>query len=149
MPIPGSGSTAPVLFGIGQNTNIPTAPVSPLIFPVKDPTINGASLFTANVVDPAGVTLSWTEPDGAAPYGYKVALFVLRPLGDGTSNYFPAGTFTTGKTSMTLPPLQSGQTYVMALSARVDGKADVEKSPNRSSLPTAYATVVSAPITTN
>jgi len=149
MPIPGSSSTAPVLFGVGQNTNIPAAPISPLIFPVKDPTINGTSLFTTGAVNPTGITLSWSESDGAAPYGYKVALFLLRSLSDGTSNYFPAGTFTTGKTSMTLPPLQSGQTYVMALSARVDGKADVEKSPNRSALPTAYATVVSAPITTN
>jgi hypothetical protein len=149
MPIPGSSSTAPVLFGTGQNTSTPAAPVGPLIFPVKNPMINGTSLFTANAVNAAGVTLSWSEPDGAAPYGYKVALFLLRPRGDGTSNYFPAGTFITGKTSMTLPPLQSGQTYVMALSARVDGKADVENSPNRSGLPTAYATVVSAPITTN
>jgi hypothetical protein len=72
---------------------------------------------------------------------------MLRPQGDGTFNYFPAGTFTTGKTTATLPPLQSGQTYVFAISARIDGKADVEKSPNRSALPTAYATVISAPIT--
>jgi hypothetical protein len=149
MPIPGSSSTATVLFGTGQNTAIPTAPVSPLVFPVKNPTINGTSLFTANTFSPAGLTLSWSKPDGTTPYGYKVALFILRPRGDGTSNYFPAGTFTTGKTSVTLPPLQSRQTYVFALSARVDGKANVETSPNRSSLPTAYSTVISAPITTN
>ena len=147
MPVPGSNATVPVLFGTGQNTGIPTGPISPLVFPVKDPTINGTSLFTATSVGSAGVTLSWERPNGASPYGYKVALFTLRPSGNGTVNYFPGPTFTTSKTSMTLPPLQSGETYVFALSARVDGKANVETSPNRSSLPTGYSTVISAPIT--
>ena len=147
MPVPGSNATVPVLCGTGQNTGIPTGPISPLVFPVKDPTINGTSLFTANSVVSVGVTLSWERPNGASPYGYKVALFTLRPSGNGTVNYFPGSTFTSSKTSMTLPPLQSGQTYVFALSARVDGKANVETSPNRSSLPTGYSTVISAPIT--
>ena len=149
MPIPGSSATVPVLFGTGENTAVPSAPLSPLVYPVKDPTINGLSLFTASTVNASGVMLGWSLPSGSAPYGYKVSLFKLRTLGDGTSNYFPAATFTTGKTSIALPPLESGQTYVFALSARVDGKANVETSPNRSSLPTGYATVISAPITTN
>jgi hypothetical protein len=38
-------------------------------------------------------------------------------------------------------------TYVFIIAAEVDGRANIESSPNRSALPTAYANVVSAPIT--
>lgn len=149
MPIPNSSDTTPVLFGAGENTAIPSEAVAPLILPVQNPMINGASLFTATSLNPSGITLSWSPPTGMQPTFYKVAAFILRTQSDGSRNYFSAGTFSTAKTAMTLPPLQSGQTYVFAVSAKVDGRANVEASPNRSSLPTAYATLVSAPITTN
>jgi hypothetical protein len=43
--------------------------------------------------------------------------------------------------------LTPGQTFVVVISARLDARANVETSPNRSALPTAYANIVSAPIT--
>jgi hypothetical protein len=65
----------------------------------------------------------------------------------GVPNYLSAGVFYTSQTSVTLPPLSAGNTYVFAINALVDGTANIQSSPNRSSLPTGFANVVSAPIT--
>lgn len=148
IPTP-SGTPSTFLFQDGVNTTIPTAPVSPLALPVQNPTINGASLFTANTVSPSGVTLSWTAPSsGATPYAYKASLLRWSTFPNGSMGYIGGATFYTGKTSMTLPLLQSSSTYVIMLTTEVDGRANVETSPNRSALPTAAASVISAPITT-
>ena len=144
-----SGTAATFLFTDGVNTTIPTTPVSPLALPVQNPMLNGASLFAANTVSPSGVTLSWSAPSsGAAPYAYKATLFQWTTLPDGSMRYAESGAFYTGKTTMTLPPLQPSTTYVIMLTTEVDGRANVETSPRRSSLPTAVASVISAPITT-
>jgi hypothetical protein len=57
------------------------------------------------------------------------------------------GRYTTAKTTVNLPPLLAGKTYLFLITALADGHANVETMPNRSALPTAYASVVSAPIT--
>ena len=67
---------------------------------------------------------------------------------DGSQGYGGIGAWYTGKTSMAVPTLQAGQTYVFMLTTEVDGRANVETSPHRSALPTAVASVISAPITT-
>jgi len=43
--------------------------------------------------------------------------------------------------------LKAGQAFVVMITAIVDGQANMESSPRRSGLPTAYASMVSAPIT--
>lgn len=50
---------------------------------------------------------------------------------------------------MTLPPglLKSGSPYLFLVTALVDGQGNVETAPNRSSLPTARADVISAAMT--
>ncbi|HXR40296.1 MAG TPA: fibronectin type III domain-containing protein [Terracidiphilus sp.] len=145
--IPNSSSTYAFLLYYGEATNLPTLPVSPLVSAVQNPTINGSSFFVASTIDSTSVTLNWSPPTGTALYGYYVRPFVPVTLPDGTMAYLPAGKFGTAKTSMTVPMLSPGQTYVFLLSAEVDGRANMETSPNRSALPTAYANVVSAPIT--
>ena len=103
----------------------------------------------ANTVDATGVTLSWTAPSDSTPTGYKISAFVPRSLPNSVLAYLPAGTFYTAytaKTSAILPLLQAGQTYVFLISAILDGLANFESRPNRSALPTASASVVSAPI---
>ena len=145
-----SGPPSTFLFTNGVNTTIPTTPVAPLALPVQNPTINGTSLFTASTVSPSGVTLTWSPPaSGTMPYAYRAALFqwMMRP--DGTMGYEGTYAFYTGKTSMTLPPLQPSATYVILLTTEVDGRANLETNPKRSSLPTAVASVISAPITTS
>ena len=144
-----TGTPATFLFADGVNTTIPNTPVSPLALPIQNPMLNGASLFTANTVSPSGVTLSWSAPSsGATPYAYKATMFQWMTLPDGSMGYRETGAFYTGKTTMTLPPLQPSTTYVIMLTTEVDGRANVETSPRRSSLPTAVASVISAPITT-
>jgi len=129
---------------------VPTSPISPLIAQVQNPRINGSSLFVAATVPATGVTLSWTPPSGAAPTGYKIdALAETTVPLNGSVTYESAGTFYTAKTSVPLPTLQTGKTYVFVITAILDGAANFETSPNRSALPTASASIVSAPITFN
>jgi hypothetical protein len=147
VPLP--GSTSPVAFNLvaTQSTPIPTSQIAPLIGQMLNPKVNGSSLFVANTVSGMGVTSSWTAPSGATPTGYRIDTFIADMSPMGVLGYVPAGTFYTAKTSATLPPLAAGKTYVFLISAILDGRANFETSPNRSALPTASVSVVSAPIT--
>jgi hypothetical protein len=151
VPLPG-GTTQGINLTNSQTTSLPTAAVKPLLSPVQNPKINGADLFTAGTISNTAVTLSWDPPAIGTPFGYNVAIMSLTtsPLPSGTVQYFPSTTLGTAKTSMTIPPdlLRSGQTYLFLISSRVDGRANMETSPHRSSLPVANADVISAPITT-
>jgi hypothetical protein len=143
--IPGSSST--VNFSLISSTTVAAsgAPLAPIVGPVQNPTINSGSLFTAATLNTTTPTFSWSVPSLGTPYGYRISVFVFDP-GDFYS-YLAAGSFYTSQTSITLPPLSSGNTYVFAITALVDGAANIQSSPNRSALPTAFANVVSAPIT--
>jgi hypothetical protein len=149
VPVPGGGTPATFLFEDGVNTAIPTSSVVPLALPVQNPTIDGASFFAAGSGSATGITLSWSAPSGAAPFAYRVAPLIWTTLPNGIQTYLGGVVFYTGKTSMTLSPLQTGQTYVFVITTEVDARANVETSPHRSGLPTAVATVISAPFTTN
>ena len=133
-----------------QTTSLPNATVKPLISAVQNPKINGADLFTASTLNNTVVTLSWDPPAIGTPFGYNVAIWSPVTLSDGTAAYFSSTTLGTAKTSITLPPnvLASGQTYLFVITSMVDGKANMETSPHRSSLPIANADLISAPITT-
>jgi hypothetical protein len=105
---------------------------------------------------PVGTSPVGTSPVGTLPVGTPpISTF---PVGTspgtiigtiGTVEFLPAATLSTAKTSMTIPPnlLTSGKTYVFLITSLVDGKANMETSPHRSSLPTANAQLISAPIT--
>ncbi len=146
LPLP--GSTSPIAFNLvdTQSSLPPTSQISPLISQVQNPKINGSSLFVAGTVAATGVTLSWSAPRGATPTGYNIATFVSGTLPGGFGTYGPEGAFYTAKTSAMLPPLQAGKTYVFQIAAILDGLANFETSPNRSALPTASVSIVSAPI---
>ena len=147
LPLPGSSSTFPFTLTDSESTAMPSSPITPLISHVQNPTINGSSLFVGATVPATSITLSWTAPSGAAPTGYEIAALVETtvPL-NGSLAYEPAGTFYTAKTSVPLP-LQAGKTYVFVITAILNGAANFETSPNRSALPTASVSIVSAPIT--
>jgi hypothetical protein len=126
------------------------APLAPLATPVRNPTINGASLYTEATLNTTTVSLSWSAPTGGStPYGYSVVagqvLTVDTGGGQGPAVY-PIASFLTDKTSATLPPLPEGYYYIFYITTLVDGAANVESSPYRRALPSAYAQVVSAPI---
>jgi len=176
IPVSG-GSTQSINLLNTQTTALPTATVEPLISPVQNPKINGADLFTAGgTINGTAVTLSWDPPAIGTPFGYTLAIMspTAPPVGTlpvgtppistlpvgtppgtiigtiGTVQFLPAATLSTAKTSMTIPPnlLTSGKTYVFLITSLVDGKANMETSPHRSSLPAASAQLISAPITT-
>lgn len=149
VPIPIPGSTTPVAFLLvdTQSSAVPTSPISPLIGQVQNPTINGMSLFVAGGVSATGVTLSWTAPNGTAPTGYRISTLMEQTLPLGGLGYVPGLSFYTAKTSALLPPLQPGATYVFLITSILDGAANFESRPNRSALPIASVSVVSAPIT--
>jgi hypothetical protein len=114
---------------------------------VQNPTINGKSLFVTGTIGGTGVTLSWTAASGAPPTGYKITEFATDTTLQNAQTYALRTFFYTAKTSVVLPPLQAGQTYVFLITAVLDGAANFETHPNRSELPTAAVSVVSAPIT--
>ena len=147
IPMPG-GTTQSITLANTQTTSVPTAAVKPLISAVQNPRINGADLFNAGTIN-GTVTLSWDTPAVGTPFGYSVAIMSPTTLPDGKVEYGPATTLSTAKTSMIVPPdlLRSGQTHLFVITSLVDGNANMETSPHRSSLPTASAQLVSAPVT--
>lgn len=152
VPIP-TNSTATANFVLVDRASIapPSSPplpaLAPVVSQVQNPTINGASLFTAATLNTAVVPISWAAPTGAAPYGYTVRVYILTTVGGVQTYAATGGTFSTANTSISLPPLAGGNTYVFAITADADGTAKMETGPFRSSLPTGSATVVSAPMT--
>jgi hypothetical protein len=148
IPIPNSSTTANFTLvdgaAVAPSDN---APLAPVVSSLQNPTINGAGLFTAATLNTTVIPLNWPTPAIGAPYGYKVLAFVQTTRLNGVQTYAAAGTFSTAKTSIALLPLSGGNTYVFAITAEADGTSLIETSPFRSSLPTGFANVVSAPIT--
>lgn len=153
VPVPGTTKTQTITLNNSQTTSLPTTTVKPLLSAVRNPKINGADLFTASTVSSTAVTLSWDPPAIGTPFGYQVSIMtpITFPFPSATVNYISTTTLSTAKTSITLPPgvLASGRTYLFVITSLVDGKANMETSPHRSSLPTANADILSGPITTN
>jgi hypothetical protein len=144
--IPNSAATQSFVLQNGEATGAPASAVAPLLSPVQNPQLNGASLFAAATLNTTAATLSWTPPATGNPFGYYVQEFVVVTV-SGTPQYVPSAKFGVAVNSITLPPLTPGFTYVFLISAVADGKANMEASPRRSALPSAYADVLSAPIT--
>ena len=149
--LPGSTSTQTFILSNIQSTQLPTAPLMPLISPVQNPMINGADLFTASAINNTGVTLAWSPPAVGTPTGYQVQIDSPTTLNSGSTVYSISATLGTKKTSVTVPPsmLAANNTYVFLITAILDGEANMETSPHRSALPVASANVISAPITIN
>jgi len=148
VPIAVPNSTATVNFALvtSASTAPSSSPLVPLVGPVQGPTVNSASLYTAATLTTTTPSFSWTAPAGATPIGYRIQAFVQETV-NGLPYYEPAGSFYTSQTSVTLPPMSGGNSYVFCITALVDGAANVQTAPLRSALPTGYASVVSAPIT--
>ncbi len=149
LPRPNSTLTDTFLLTFGETTPLRTAPIAPLVGPVQNPTINGASIFQSGALSTTAVNLSWSAPTGTQPFGYYVTVFQLATLPTGATQYVTVARLGTAKTSMSVPLLNAGSTYVFQIVAGVDGIANMETSPNRSQLPIAHSTVISAPITIN
>jgi hypothetical protein len=146
LPVPNSSATVNFAVVAGGSVVPSASPLVPVVTSVQSPTIASASFFTEATLSTTTPSLSWSAPATGSPYGYRVSAFVQQSA-NGLETYLPAGTFNTAQTSVTLPPLSAGNTYVFVITALTDGTANVQTAPFRSSLPTGYASVVSAPIT--
>jgi hypothetical protein len=152
VPIQNSSEPATVTFILVDNATVAlSSPLAPVVLPVQNPTIMGLNFFGSGGAMGIGTTatqiaLAWSAPSGTAPFGYTVRVYVQTTI-RGIPTYSPTAVFSTAGTSVTLPPLAGGNTYVFAITAEADGKANMETGPFRSALPTGYATVVSVPVT--
>lgn len=146
LPRPNSATTDFFLIGNRQITAVPTGPVTPILGPVQNPIINGASIFQTATLNTTSVDLSWNAPAIGQPYGYYVDVYQLGTLlNGGTPEYIPVGRFGTAKTSMQVPFLSAGNTYVFLITSEADGLAQMEMNPLRKKVPNAEAAVLSAP----
>jgi hypothetical protein len=147
LPRPNSSVTDTFLLGNRQITAAPTGPVIPILSPVQNPTINGATIFQTATLNTTSVNLSWSAPAIGQPYGYYVTVYQLGTLiNGGTEEYIGVARFGTAKTSIQVPFLSAGNRYVFLITSDTDGLAKMETNPLRAKIPNGEAAVVSAPM---
>ena len=147
LPRPNSTVMDTFLLADRQTTTVPTGPVAPILGPVQNPMINGASLFQTATLNTTSVSLSWNPPSIGQPIGYYVTVYQLGTLiNGGTEQYIAVGRFGTAKTSMEVPFLSAGNTYVFLITSETDGIAKIETNPLRAKAPNGEAAVISAPM---
>ena len=146
--LPRPNSTGSDTFSVGatQITGIPTGPVTPILTTVQSPTLNGASLFQSATLNTLGVTISWSAPATGQPIGYSVTVYELQSASSSVIPYAIAGTYTTTKTSLTIPFLTANNTYVFSIRAIADAAANLETAPLRHKIPMAQSELISAPM---
>lgn len=148
VPLANSTGTIKYVLTNEATTGKPAGAVVPLISPVRDPKINGASLLSASVSTRNPVTINWTAPALGNAYRYDVQIAKSGTLLDGSPGYVNVAVLSTAKTSVTVPQLLVlGETYVIVITARSDARGNMETSPNHSGLPTAHADFISGLVT--
>ncbi|RZU41681.1 hypothetical protein BDD14_3208 [Edaphobacter modestus] len=139
---------------IGTPFGYAVAIMSPTTSPVGTSLVGTLPVGTLPVGTPQGTIIGTvgtfpvgTSPGGTLPVGTPPGGTIIG--GIGTVGFFSTTLLSTAKTSITVPPnlLSSGKTYLFVITSAVDGRANMETSPRRSSLPTANAQLISAPIT--
>ena len=145
VPLPNSASANTFTVVNRQIVPLPTGPIAPLVTPVQNPTLNGSSFFSGANLTSTNVTLSWAAPTNGQPFGYRVQVYKLITL-NGNSQYEPIMGLGTAKTSMQVPLLTGGNTYVFTISAEVDANANMETSPFRTKAPAAESTIISGAV---
>jgi hypothetical protein len=134
-------------FGIQDYSNvIPTSSsqISPVISLPQSPLINGLDFYSDQTLTTSTPTISWNPPaTGTANY-YLVSVVGITPGGGDQSYSF----YTTTK-SVLFPPglLQSGQTYVVSITAASDTAVTLASAPFRQGTTPAYGTIVSGAMT--
>jgi hypothetical protein len=146
VPFQVGSETFPIALNYGMTVAPSTSTLAPLAQPVVNPSINGSNLFTTTSVNNTIETLGWSTAAGTSPYGYTVFVLQVIPMQNGFG-LMSVGTYSTAQTSVTLPPLTAGNTYLFLIITEADGVASMETSPYRSQLPTGFATIMSAQVT--
>lgn len=129
------------------NATLPTAvsPFSPLITPVRNPRINGKTLFETQVAVGTSPTLTWDAPSTGTPTGYFVRIMELRN-DSGASRLLTRSVLRTTTRAITVPPghMVPGTTYVITISALRMGAVPFAQYPFQTALPYGSAPMMSA-----
>jgi hypothetical protein len=133
-----------------QDTSLPTAshPVAPLVGPVRNPMVDGASLFSDQTVLTTTPTLSWSAPTLGLATGYEVEIFSL--YADGADSVAEQiGELLTTTTSVQVPPglLAPGQSYFFCVSTVSEPGKNYNIAPFRHAFPRGVAQALSGVIT--
>jgi hypothetical protein len=143
---------------VGYATStLPTTRIAPPMSPVLNPALNGTSLFTVTTTTSPTVTLSWNVPTGLTPYGYGIYVYqITYPSSNSSNSSAPSvglmALAYTAQTSTTITlngsEFPAVNTFVFVIRALADGGlANIASAPNHTKYPTAYADVMSGPIT--
>jgi hypothetical protein len=126
-----------------STTTLPTVAIAPPMSPVLSPTLNGTNLLIASSTTSPNVTLSWSAPTGSTPYGYAVYAY------QAVSPYdLKIATYTTQTSADFTMGSKDGTTYFFVIEALADGgQASILTGPYHWKYPTAYAAVMSGPVT--
>jgi hypothetical protein len=134
--VPGTPHAASAQVRVGVSfpaSKASAGPIVPLVGPVQDPRVNGASAFGGLTGVTTTPTLSWKAPALGAPAGYRVRI-VPYQIQNGSpvelSSYWSS--LVTTDTSVTLPPcvLNGGEAYAAIITAISTG-VDLGAHPNR------------------
>jgi len=147
---PGATVSEPLVRGLSTSLLIDPASrddanvtLAPGMSPPRHAQVNGKTLFANQLGVGTTPVVSWSAPEVGTPGRYLMRIFELRANGT-RSSFRSVATLSTAQTSLTVPPglLQAGHVYVFTIAAVGTG-APVSQ-PNRTSLPFAFATTMSA-----
>ena len=136
------------------STAMPTASsaISPIISPVRAPAINGQSFFADQALNDLTPTISWTAPSIGAVSEYIVQICKWQTA---VGSYYGCGQYATQvarvhtkATSVKIPPgiLESGSSYFLTITSRVQTGVDLESAPYASAFPYGEAQALSGVI---
>lgn len=164
VPVLVPGSEYPTDFRVDSaflTDNIPDGPIAPVMSGVRNPKINGEDFFSIHLLELSeetpDVTITWEppaeSPSGIAPFGYQVAVHVLRS-DMGYPDHQKMWSFYTSDTSVVingnvlgmLMNAFGGSAVAFKIRAMADGRADMRTAPWRSELPIADTSIVSGPV---
>jgi hypothetical protein len=130
-------------------TKLPTASegIAPLVSPVVNARIQGTTLFSAQTINTRSPLLTWDAPAVGTATAYYVSVTGLTNSSGATVQSSFQGFYTT-KNSLQLPvgTLLAGGTYCFRIRAYYMPGTYFPQAPYRQSWPTAYADMLSAPV---
>lgn len=120
--------------------------LAPRVSPIRQLQVGGKDAQSPQSHVGLNPTVTWATPQTGTASGYQIRVGLLDSPDGMTSQLRPIATLFTTQLSATLPPgvLQSGQAYVLVVTAISRGRMDFASAPLRSSFPEGSADAVSA-----
>jgi len=122
-------------------------PITPLLTPIRTPTVNGQALDQTRLGVGATPILAWAAPKVGTPTSYEVSLIDWSLASANGAGVLAVTLWVPGDlTQVRLPHdvLLAGHPYSLRITAHAMAGQDVRKAPHRMALPHAYATFLTA-----